>query len=110
MAKDDKSRLVGVGSSAPRSTPEDLERILSVIKPMRSPEELEPIVQRVAANPEVMKKFQAAAGSEDQALAEAAIEAVFAFAKTIDSQVTRVEATSVTVSLMKMMGQPGERQ
>jgi hypothetical protein len=110
MAKDDKSRLVGVDPNSPKSTPENVERVLSSIKPMRSPEDLEPIVQRVAANPEVMKKFQAAAGSEDDALAEAAIEAVFAFAKTIDSGVTRVEATRVTVALMKMMGRPGELQ
>jgi hypothetical protein len=75
---------------------------------MRTLEELHPLVQRAAENPELMKQFREAIGSEDQARATAVIDAIAEFAQSIDPTVTQVEAVRITVGLMKMVGHPGE--
>ena len=75
---------------------------------MRTLEELYPLVQRAAENPEIMKRYREAVGSEDQAKATAVIDAITEFAQCIDPSVTPVEAVRITVGLMKMIGHPGQ--
>jgi hypothetical protein len=102
--KDEKPRLVADTSFSKKPTQRSLEDALSPLEPMRTLEELHPIVQQAAEKPELMKQFREAAGSEDQARATAAIDAITEFAQSIDPTVTRVEGVRITVGLMKMVG------
>ena len=77
-------------------------------KPMRTLEELHPLVQRSADNPEIMRLYREAVGSEDRVRATAVIDAITEFAQSIDPTVTQVEGVRITVGLMKMVGHLGK--
>jgi hypothetical protein len=107
--KDDKPLAwLRIPSLAEKPTQRSLEDVLRPLEPMRTLEELHPLVQRAAENPEIMKRYREAVGSEDQVRATAVIDAITEFAQSIDPTVTQVEAVRITVGLMKMIGRPGK--
>jgi hypothetical protein len=75
---------------------------------MRTLEELQPLVQRSADNPNIMRQYREAVGSEDRVRATALIDAITEFAQSIDPTVTHVEGVRITVGLMKMVGHLGK--
>ena len=75
---------------------------------MRTSEELYPLVQRSADNPEIMRLYRGAVGSEDRVRANALIDAITKFAQTIDPSITPEEGVRITVGLMKMIGHLGK--
>jgi len=75
---------------------------------MRTSEELYPLVQRSADHPEIMRLYRGAVGSEDRVRANALIDAITRFARTIDPSITPEEGIRITVGLMKMVGHVGE--
>ena len=77
-------------------------------KPMRTLEELQPLVQRSADNPDIVRQYREAVGSEDRVRATALIDAITEFAQSIDPTVTHVEGVRITVGLMKMVGHLGK--
>jgi hypothetical protein len=97
-----------IPSFAEKPIQQSSEGALPPVEPMRTLEELNPLVQRAAENPEIMKLYREAVGSEDQVRAAAVIDAITEFAQSIDPTVTQVEAVRITVGLMKMIGHPGE--
>jgi hypothetical protein len=77
-------------------------------KPMRTLEELHPLVQRSADDPGIMRLYREAVGSEDRVRATALIDAITEFAQSIDPTLTHVEGVRITVGLMKMIGHLGK--
>ena len=75
---------------------------------MHTLEELQPLVQRSADNPAIMRQYREAVGSEDRVRATALIDAITEFAQSIDPTVTHVEGARITVGLMKMVGHLGK--
>jgi hypothetical protein len=75
---------------------------------MRTSEELYSLVQRSADNPEIMRLYHRAVGSEDQVRANAVIDEITRFAQTIDPSITPEEGIRITVGLMKMVGHLGK--
>jgi hypothetical protein len=75
---------------------------------MRTLEELQPLVQRSADNPAIMRQYREAVGTEDRVRATALIDAITEFAQSIDPTVTHVEGVRITVGLMKMVGHLGK--
>jgi hypothetical protein len=73
---------------------------------MRTPEELAPIVERVASNPILMQKFLEVRGSDDKVRASAVIDEITRFAQSLDPSVTHSEGTRITVMLMQLVGHP----
>ena len=82
---------------------------LPLSKPMRTLEELMPIALQAAQNTELMQKFRGVIGSDDKERASAVTDEVERFAQSVDPTVTPVDATSITVLLMKIVGHPGDR-
>jgi hypothetical protein len=75
---------------------------------MRTQEQLAPIVQLVAKNAELMQQFREVIGSDDKERAGAVVDEIERFARSVDPTITHVDATSITVLLMKMVGHPGD--
>ena len=75
-------------------------------RPMRPQEELEPIVQQLTRNAELMEQLRGAVGSDDEKRVSAAIDQVERAARHVDPSVTMAEAVSITASLAEIIRHP----
>ena len=78
-------------------------------KPMRTQEELAPIVQLLTQNAQLMDQLRGAIGSDDKQRMSAAIDQVESAARNVDPSVTMAEAVSMTVSLAEVLRHPRGR-
>jgi hypothetical protein len=69
----------------------------------RSEEELEPMVDRVVANVELMQQFHAAIGTEKQLVGKL-IDDVTRYANSIDPTFGSIEGTRIVVILARRLG------
>ena len=74
---------------------------------MRTQEDLRPLALRISENAELMQRFRAAIGSEDEDQAREVLYEVTAYAQSLDPSITGPEGTRVVVVLMNIVGHRG---
>lgn len=84
-------------------------RPTSAAPPIRTQEQLRPLALRIAENADLMQRFRAVIGSEDQERASEVSDEIRRFAQGLDSSVTFSEGTRIVVILMGIVGHPKGR-
>jgi hypothetical protein len=105
MSKDDKPKLII--RTIPQPSEQDTERFRDLLRARgrtRPEAELEPIAMKIAQNAEIMERFRAAFGSNDQKLVGQLTRDVIAFAQGLDPTIDHSEGVKVVTALMKVLG------
>ena len=70
--------------------------------PDRSREELRPLAERVAQNPQIMQRFYQARGSDNEALGRDVVDEIRNYARELDPTITYVEGARMVLVLEEM--------
>jgi hypothetical protein len=102
--------ILRIPTITPSRSRVETSRPIAPILPMKTEDELRPLVLRIVENADLMQRFRAVIGCDDQERGRQMIDEIRKFAQTLDPTVTFSDGTSIAVILMGIVGHPKARQ